>query len=109
MSSFDRKVFHRHRGFCVVTDACMQMQRTNPDHTSMFVEHEGETIEVTKALVSELDFMRANGECICDWCKRKYDEHPNYRIFEMYGLPQHEVTSIYTGLHQLCDGRVIKT
>lgn len=109
MNSSSRKVFHKNHGFCEVTDACTYMQRTNPDHTSMFISHNGEIIEVTKVLVSEIDFMRANGECVCDWCKRKYSEHPNYRIFERYGLPQHEVTSIYTGLHQLCDGRVIKT
>ncbi len=48
-----RAVTHRHLGPCLVTEACEYLQRTNPDTTSMYVEHDGELKEVTKALVSE--------------------------------------------------------
>lgn len=50
-----RSVMHRHIGLCQVTETCLYMQRTNPDTTSMYVEHDGDLKEVTKALVHEID------------------------------------------------------
>ena len=97
---FKRKVVHRVRGECWVTSDCMALQRTNPDPTTMFVELDGETIEVTKGLVDEIDFMRASGDCVCDWCNKKYSDHPRYKRMPSYdgSFP----------LRQLCDGRIVK-
>jgi hypothetical protein len=108
-SSFTRKVYHANLGDALVTEDCMRMQRTNPDKTSMFIEHDGELKEVTKALVTETDYMRADGRCVCDWCKKTYFSHPHYLIFLKDGHLKHEITTFSTGLHQLCDGRVVKT
>jgi hypothetical protein len=100
---YARKVRHKNLGECLVTEACLHIQRTNPDTWTMFVEHDGELKEVTKALVVEKDFSRAAGDAVCEWCGKKYCDHPTYTKFaeEALGVP--------FGFHQLCDGRVVKT
>jgi hypothetical protein len=95
-----RKVIHSNIGECFVDASCLIMQRTNPDSTSMYVIHDGELKEVTKAMVTETDFDRASGDCVCTWCNKKYYDHPRYEKMPSYdgSFP----------LRQLCCGRVVK-
>jgi hypothetical protein len=46
------KLNHRQRGVCFFTAACAHLQGTNPDPSSIYVELDGDIIEVTKALVT---------------------------------------------------------
>lgn len=50
----DTTYHHKILGEVKVTDACRELNRTNPDRTSIFVEYEDETREVTRALIEEL-------------------------------------------------------
>jgi Zn finger protein HypA/HybF involved in hydrogenase expression len=95
-----RKVIHSNIGECFVDIDCLRMQRINPDSTSMYVLHDGEIKEVTKAMVTETDFDRASGDCVCTWCNKKYYEHPHYKKMAAHdgSFP----------LRQLCDGRIVK-
>lgn len=95
-----RKVIHSNIGECFVDESCLYMQRRNPDSTSMFVLHDGDMKEVTKAMVTETDFDRASGDCICDWCNKKYYDHPRYEK-----MPSHDGSF---PLRQLCCGRIVK-
>lgn len=45
-------VTHRNLGHVEIDEACLALQATNPDSTSMFVKHDGDIKEVTRALVS---------------------------------------------------------
>lgn len=45
------KFLHKNLGPVVFTEACEHLQKTNPDSSSIFVEHFGEIIEVSKAMV----------------------------------------------------------
>jgi hypothetical protein len=47
-------VRHKNLGICTITDTCRYLQSTNPDPSSVFVEHDGETKEVSKHLVEGL-------------------------------------------------------
>lgn len=47
--------WHRNLGRVKVTDACRELNRTNPDPTSTFVEHDGDVKEVTRALLTDED------------------------------------------------------
>lgn len=49
------EVYHKYLGVCRITHACEYMQKSNPDVTSIFVEHDGEIKEVTKALVEGIN------------------------------------------------------
>ncbi len=52
MIPYQQKALHKFRGACMITPICDELQRTNPDDTSMYVEFEpGEPEEVTRALV----------------------------------------------------------
>jgi hypothetical protein len=42
---------HVNLGRVKITDACMALQKANPDSTSCFVEHEGEIKEVSRLMV----------------------------------------------------------
>jgi hypothetical protein len=95
----NRKVTHRFLGACLVTDACIILQRQNPDETSMFVEHEGDTKEVSKALVTESAFYGASVDTFCKWCNKSMLAHPRYLKM---GLENNYV------LRQHCDGTVYK-
>lgn len=44
-------VTHRNLGLVEIDESCLALQATNPDSTSMFVKHDGEIKEVTRALV----------------------------------------------------------
>ena len=45
--------FHSIFGRVEITEACLQLQRLNPDPSSIFVEHDGDVKEVTKSLVRQ--------------------------------------------------------
>lgn len=47
-------VTHRHLGPVEITLKCMMLQQINPDPSSVYVEHRGEIIEVSKSLIEEL-------------------------------------------------------
>jgi hypothetical protein len=103
-----RKVRHRVRGECLVTAECLALQRYNPDKTSMFVELEGEVLEVTKQLVDEIDFTRASGDCVCDWCGKKYYDHPRYVREQWRSHIEADSDHPTYPLRELCDGRLVK-
>lgn len=95
--------WHRNLGEVSITEACDYLQATNPDLSSMFVEHDGEVKEVTKALVKvgEPWFERASGDVHCEQCGKKYYDHPRYK----------NAPSCIDGsfpLTQLCDGSLVK-
>jgi hypothetical protein len=48
------KFLHKNLGPVVFTEACEHLQKTNPDSSSVFVEHDGEVMEVSKSMVAEL-------------------------------------------------------
>ena len=45
------KAIHKNLGEVEYTEACRFLQLTNPDPSSIFVEHDGDIKEVTKSLV----------------------------------------------------------
>ena len=45
------KFLHKNLGQVEITEACEFLQKSNPDSYSIFVEHLGEIIEVSKAMV----------------------------------------------------------
>ncbi len=45
------KAIHKNLGEVEYTKACQFLQLTNPDPSSIFVEHDGDIKEVTKSLV----------------------------------------------------------
>jgi len=49
------KAYHKNLGFVKYTEACQFLQLTNPDPSSIFVEYDGEIIEVTKYFVHIYD------------------------------------------------------
>jgi len=51
----ERIYFHRNLGECTIDELCMEMNRTNPDKTSIFVVHDNDIKEVTKALVKDAE------------------------------------------------------
>jgi hypothetical protein len=102
-----REVHHSNIGPCIVSPMCLEMQRTNPDKTSMYVYHDGDIKEVTKALVTEREFNRASGDCICDWCGKKFYDHPRYEREEWKSCITDGDGPTYP-LRQLCDGRLVK-
>lgn len=48
------QVTHRHLGKVEITLKCMMLQKINTDPSSVYVEHDGEVIEVSKSLIEEL-------------------------------------------------------
>lgn len=46
------RAMHRNLGLVEICETCLAMQAMNPDPTSMFVKHDGDVKEVTRALVS---------------------------------------------------------
>lgn len=95
--------WHKYLGEVSITEACNYLQATNPDPSSMFVEHDGDLKEVTKSLVKvgEPWFERASGDVICEQCGKKYYEHSRYD----------KAPSCIDGsfpLTQLCDRRLVK-
>lgn len=46
-----RKRTHKSLGTVFVTTECLAMQLQNPDQTSIFVEHDGEIKEVSRAMM----------------------------------------------------------
>lgn len=46
------RAMHRNLGLVEICETCVAMQAMNPDPTSMFVKHDGDVKEVTRALVS---------------------------------------------------------
>jgi len=69
---------HQNLGPVETTEACVGMQSLNPDPSSLFVEHDGDIIEVTKALCKKAYFRwslrKANGE------KTIYSSNINQRV-----------------------------
>lgn len=49
------RVIHSNLGEALITDACRYLQATNPDSSSVYIEHEGDVKEVTKNLVRHAD------------------------------------------------------
>ncbi len=45
------KFIHKNLGSVEITEACAFMQKSNPDSSSIFVEHLGEIIEVSKHMI----------------------------------------------------------
>lgn len=99
----ERLVWHRSHGEVYITEACDYLQAGNPDPTSMFVDHQGEIIEVSKNMVKEGEpwFNRASGDVICQACGKKYYDHPKY----MKALSCIDGSPV---LNQLCDGSLVK-
>jgi len=50
----ETNVKHTGLGPVKITEQCKELQKTNPDPTSIFVEHKGHIKEVTKSLVKEV-------------------------------------------------------
>jgi hypothetical protein len=48
-----RIVRHQVLGVCSITEECEKLQLEHPDKTSVFVEHTGKIIEVSKKLISQ--------------------------------------------------------
>ena len=48
-----RVLHHKHLGEVKFTEACAEMEKTNPDKTSVFVEYEDDIREVTRNLIIE--------------------------------------------------------
>jgi hypothetical protein len=51
--SWFRKVTHQNLGECIINMECLAMQLRNADPTSIFVEHDGDIKEVSRAMISE--------------------------------------------------------
>jgi hypothetical protein len=51
---FNHRYRHRNLGEVKVTLDCVRMQGLNPDSTTMFVEYEGEVIEISRDLITIL-------------------------------------------------------
>lgn len=49
-----KKLNHVNLGSVLIDDACEYLNHKNPDPTSIFVRKDGEILEVTKALVSDI-------------------------------------------------------
>ena len=97
-----RLAWHKNLGEVLITEACEYLQATNPDPTSIFIEHDGEIKEVTRNLVKleEPWFNRASGDVICEKCGKKYYDHPMYtKALDWNGNAV---------LNQLCDGSLVK-
>ncbi len=94
--------WHRNLGEVYISEVCDRLQATNPDTTSIFVDHDGETKEVTRSLVKfdEPWFNRASGDVLCEKCGKKYYDHPPY--MKALSWDGHPV------LNQLCDGSLVK-
>lgn len=45
------KTYHKKLGEVQITETCLAMQKLSCDHTSIYVEHNGEVKEVSKNLV----------------------------------------------------------
>lgn len=50
-----RRVRHANLGECFINDACKEMQKFCTDKGSIYVVHDFDIKEVTKAMVTELD------------------------------------------------------
>lgn len=102
-----REVYHSRLGPAIVSPMCDALQRKNGDPSSMFIFHDGDIKEVSKHFVTEREFTRASGDAICDWCKKKFYDHPRYVRDEWKSQVTDGETESYP-LRQLCDGRLVK-
>ena len=95
--------WHKNLGEVYISEVCEYLQATNPDPSSIFVDHDGDTKEVSKHLVKidEPWFDRAGGDVVCEQCGKKYYDHPQYvkALSCIDGSPV---------LNQLCDGSLVK-
>lgn len=103
-----REVLHSRLGPCIVSAMCLELQRRNGDHSSMFVFHDGDIKEVSKHFILEREFNRASGDCICDWCKKKFYDHPRYEREEWKSMMTEDSDHPRYPLRQLCDGSLVK-
>ena len=46
-------VRHKVLGICEINEQCNKLQSENPDKTSVFVEHKGKILEVSRNLITE--------------------------------------------------------
>jgi hypothetical protein len=94
--------WHSRHGEVYITEVCEYLQASNPDPSSVFIEHDGEVKEVTKSAVKTEEpwFNRAGGDVICEKCGKKYYDHPPY--MKALSWDGHQV------LNQLCDGSLVK-
>ena len=53
--SWFRNVTHRNLGECIINMECLAMQLRNADPTSIYVEHDGDLKEVSRAMISEMN------------------------------------------------------
>lgn len=49
-----KKYHHRFRGDCVFTPMCEHMEKINPDPTSVYMQIEGDIIEVSLKCIEEI-------------------------------------------------------
>lgn len=54
--------FHKKLGAVEIDQACVALQSQNPDSSTVFVKHEGEIKEVTRALLVSVDSVEAIAE-----------------------------------------------
>ena len=52
--NISEEVVHAYLGVCIYTAECDHLQQSNPDPTSIYVEHKGEIKEVSKALILQV-------------------------------------------------------
>jgi hypothetical protein len=52
-STWSRNVTHQNLGECTINMECLAIQLRNADPTSIFVEHDGDIKEVSRAMISE--------------------------------------------------------
>ena len=52
---------HRNLGECIINLECLAMQLRNADPTSIFVEHDGDIKEVSRAMIYETNTKLGNG------------------------------------------------
>jgi hypothetical protein len=52
-STWSRNMTHQNLGECTINMECLAIQARNADPTSIFVEHDGDIKEVSRAMISE--------------------------------------------------------
>lgn len=57
-----RVAFHRKLGAVEIDQSCIALQALNPDSSTVFVKHDGEIREVTRALLVSVDSVEAIAE-----------------------------------------------
>ena len=72
--NINEEVIHAHLGVCIYTAECDHLQQSNPDPTSIYVEHKEEIKEVSKALILQTPKLNKTSSDLfqetMDYCDR---------------------------------------